>query len=51
MQNTPSLMFEGILNMFLLKNKAGVRCAKRTLNAAKWNVNLPDTCLEIIQWY
>ena len=28
-------MFKRVLNMPLLKNKAGVRCAKRTLDAAK----------------
>ena len=33
-KNTLSQMSEGIMNMPLLKNKAGVRCAKRTLDAA-----------------
>ena len=33
-KNTASQMFEGVLNVPLLKNKAGVRCAKRTLDAA-----------------
>ena len=28
-------MFEGVLNIPLLKNKAGVRCTKGTLVAAK----------------
>ena len=42
-------MFEGILNMFLLKNKAGVRCPKRTLDAVKKNVNVGDLCFEIFQ--
>ena len=33
-------MCDGVLNMPLLKNKAGAKCAKRTLDAATWNVNL-----------
>ena len=33
-------MFEGVLNMPLLKNKAGVMCAKRIVNAATWYVFL-----------
>ena len=33
-KETPSLMFEGVLNMPLLENKARVSCAKRTLDAA-----------------
>ena len=41
-------MFEGVLNMPLLKNKAGVRCAKRILHAATWNVNLCDMCFVIL---
>ena len=35
-------MFEGVLNMTVLKSKAGVKCAKRTLDAAKQNVNVSD---------
>ena len=34
-QNTPSWMTEGVLNMLLLKNIAGVTCPKVTLDAAK----------------
>ena len=45
-----SWMFEGVLNMPLLENKAGVSCAKTTLDAATWNVNLLDECFEIFQW-
>ena len=33
-----------VLNTPLLKNKASVRCANRTLYAARWNVNLRDIC-------
>ena len=33
-------MFEGVLNMLQLKNMVGVRCPKRTLDAAKYNVNV-----------
>ena len=44
-------MFEGVVNMPLLQNKAGARCAERTLDAATWNVNLRDVCFEIFQWY
>ena len=32
-------MFEGVMNMLLLKSKASVRYPKRTLNAAKYNEN------------
>ena len=39
-------MFKWVLNMPLLKNKARARCAKRTLDAAKRNVNLCDIRLE-----
>ena len=35
-------MFKGFLNSPLLKNKAGIRRAKRTLDAARENVNLGD---------
>ena len=38
-------MFEGVVNMPLLQNKAGARCAERTLDAATWNINLRDVCL------
>ena len=34
MANTGSYMFEGVLNVPLLQNKTGVRCAERTLDAA-----------------
>ena len=34
-KNTPSWMTEGVLNMLLLKNIAGVTCPKVTLDAAK----------------
>ena len=44
-------MFDGVLNMLLLKSKASVRCPKRTLNTAKYNVNVYDICFEIFQWY
>ena len=37
--------------MPLLQNKPGVRCAKRTLDAATWSINLRDVCFEIFQWY
>ena len=37
--------------MLLIKNKAGVRCAKGTLNAATLKVNLRDMCFEICQLY
>ena len=42
-------MLEGVLNMPLLQNKKGVRCAKRALNAATLNINIPDVCFEIFQ--
>ena len=32
-------MFEGVMNMLLLKSKASVWYPKRTLNAAKYNEN------------
>ena len=35
--------------MLLLKNKAGVRCPKRTLDAAKYNVHVRDIPFEIFQ--
>ena len=35
-------MFEGVLNMPLLQNKTGVRCAERTLDAATWNKDVRD---------
>ena len=41
-------MFETVLNMLLLKNEAGVRCPKRTLDAAKSNVNVHDISFEMI---
>ena len=44
-------MLERVLNMSLLKHIADVRCAKRTLDAAKWNVNVRDISFEIFQWY
>ena len=31
--------------------KTSVRCAKRTLDVATWNINLRDVCFEIFQWY
>ena len=31
--------------------KQGVRCAKWTLDAARWNINLLGVCFEIFQWY
>ena len=40
-------MFERVLNIPLLKNKAGKRCAKGTLDAAKQNINLRDICFEL----
>ena len=40
-KNTPSYMFKGV------KNKAGLRFAKRTLDAATEKVNLCDMCFEI----
>ena len=49
-RNTPFWMFEGVLNMLLLKSKAGVRCPKRTLNVPKYKVNVRDICFEIFQW-
>ena len=42
-------MFEGDLNMILLKSKASVRYPKRTLDAATYNVNVRDICSEIFQ--
>ena len=44
---------EGIRNTpsNVVKNKAGVGCAKRTLDALTLNVNLRDICFEIIKWY
>ena len=35
--------------MLLLKSNAGVRCPKRTLDAAKQNVDVRDMCFEIFQ--
>ena len=35
-------MFEGVLNMLLLKSKASVGCPKRTLDPAKYNVDVRD---------
>ena len=35
-------MFEGVLNMLLPKNKENLRSPKRTLDAAKYNVNVGD---------
>ena len=49
-ENAPSWMFEGVLNMPLLKNKAGVSCAKRTLNATS-ECRLRNMCFQIFQWY
>ena len=51
MANTGSQMFEGVLNVPLLQNKAGVRCAERTLDIATWNIDARDVCFEIFQWY
>ena len=42
-------MFEGVLNMPLLKNKAVERYANRTLDAARQNVNLRDKCFVLFQ--
>ena len=43
-------MFEGVINMLLLKRKASVRCPKRTLDAAKYNENVRDIiCFKIFQ--
>ena len=42
-------MIEVVLNMPQLKNKAGVGCAKGTLDAATGNVNLRYMCFEIFQ--
>ena len=36
-------MFEGVLNMFLLKSKGAVRCLKRTMDAAKYVICV-DVC-------
>ena len=44
-------MFEGVPNMALLKNKARVSAAKKTLYAATWNENLRDMCFEIFEQY
>ena len=35
-------MFEGVMNMLLLKSKASVRSPNRTLDVAKYNVNVRD---------
>ena len=35
--------------MLLLKSKTGVRCPKRTLDVAKYNVNVRDICFGIFQ--
>ena len=40
-------MLDGVLIMLQLKNKAGVRCPKRTLDAAKFNVNVCEIYFEI----
>ena len=42
-------MLVGVLNMPLLQNKAGVRCAKTTLGATTGNINLRDVCFEKFQ--
>ena len=43
-------MLEGaLMNMLLLKSKASVPFPKRTLDAAKLNVNERDICFEILQ--
>ena len=35
-------MFQGVLKMLLLKSKAGLRCPKRILDTAIYNVNVCD---------
>ena len=42
-------MLEGVLNMVLLKSKAGVPCPKKNSRPAKYNENVRDTCFEIFQ--
>ena len=51
-RNIPSdVCYNNTKHQVKSENKAGVRCTKKILDAARQNVNLRDTGFEIFLWY